>query len=184
MVCMLTILAAAPREAAAEGFISPFLQTNFGGNAGCPRPTNCDDNHLGFGVALGASGNLLGFEEEISYTPNFFGSVPGLETSMLTVTSNLMVVPKVGPIRPYGEIGIGLIRSHVGTTPLTLLQSDTNNFGWDVGGGIMFALAPHVAVRGDLRYFHSLQDWTFVGINLNGERIDFGRLSGALVVRF
>src|SRR5262249_11557719 len=160
----------------AQGFISPFMQSNFGGDTGCAGPPNCDNERVGYGVALGVMGDVLGFEEEVSYTPDFFGNVPGLTSSVMTLTSNLLVIPKVGPIRPYGEIGAGLIRSHIATTPVALIQADTNYFGWDVGGGVMVAVAPHVGVRGDLRYFHSLQDWSLIGIRLNGERLDFGRV--------
>jgi len=183
-VCALTVLMSLPREAAAQGFISPVVQSNFGGDAGCVRPMDCEQNRFGYGVGLGVMGNLLGFEEEVSYTPNFFGDIPGVTSSVLTLTSNLLLIPKLGPIRPYGEIGVGLIRSHLATTPVTLIQSDTNNFGWDVGGGLMIALAPHVGVRGDLRYFKSLQDFSLVGITLSGQQLDFGRLTGALVVKF
>jgi opacity protein-like surface antigen len=184
VVCALTILASVASEAAAQGFISPFVQSNFGGDAGCVRPMDCEHDAFGYGVGLGVMGNVLGFEEEVSYTPEFFGNIPGVTSSVLTLTSNLLVIPNIGPIRPYGEIGVGLIRSHLATTPVTLIQSDTNNFGWDVGGGLMIALAPHVGVRGDLRYFKSLQDWSLVGITLSGQQLDFGRITGALVVKF
>jgi opacity protein-like surface antigen len=184
IVCALTVLTSVPREAAAQGFISPFVQSTFGGDAGCVQPMNCEHNPFGYGVGLGVTGNVLGFEEEVSYTPDFFGNIPGVTSSVLTLTSNLLVIPQIGPIRPYGEIGVGLIRSHLATAPLTLIQSDTNNFGWDVGGGLMIALAPHVGVRGDLRYFKSLQDWSLVGVTLPGQRLDFARVTGALVVKF
>jgi hypothetical protein len=70
-------------------------------------------------------------------------------------------------------------------SPGSVLTSDNNNFGWDIGGGVMILFARHFGVRGDLRYFHSFQDTTTVlGINLNGDTLDFGRASAALVFKF
>ena len=98
--------------------------------------------------------------------------------------STLLIVPNAGPIRPYGLIGAGLIKSHVEFTPNSLLTATNNKFGWAIGGGGIVTVAPHIAVRGDLRYFHSFSDATFLGIPLDGETLDFGRASGALVIKF
>jgi opacity protein-like surface antigen len=171
-------------EARAQGYISPLLGFNFGGDANCPDITGCEAKRLNVGVALGVTGNVFGFEEEFAYAKDFFGSVAGLESSVLTLTSNLLIIPKVGPIRPYGLIGAGLIKSHIELTPNSLLTATNNKFGWTIGGGVMVTVAPHIALRGDLRYFHSFSDATFLGIPLDGETLDFGRASGALVVRF
>src|SRR6202035_4247758 len=80
-------------EARAQGFISPFIGYDFGGDATCPQITNCQDNKLNYGVALGSMGSILGFEEELAYAKDFFGNAPGLSSSVLTLMSNIMVVP-------------------------------------------------------------------------------------------
>ena len=171
-------------ESRAQGFISPFLGYNFGGDAGCPQVTGCEDKNLNLGVSLGAMGSVLGFEEEFGYAKDFFGDAPGLSSNVLTLMSNVMIVPKIGPVRPFFEAGVGLIKTHVELTPSSVLTSDNNSFGWDIGGGIMGFFGEHVGVRGDIRYFHAFQDLSVLGFSLTNEKIDFGRASAGLVLKF
>src|SRR5262245_17746764 len=51
-------------SARAQGFISPLIGFNFGGDANCPAITGCEDKRLNFGVSLGKMGSVFGFEEE------------------------------------------------------------------------------------------------------------------------
>ena len=180
MLLTLTI----PSLARADGFISPLIGFNFAGDANCPNVNGCEDKRLNFGVGLGAMNAVLGFEEEFAYARDFFGTAPGLKSSVFTLMSNVMVAPKVGPVRPYFLAGLGLIKTHVDFTTATLLSTDNNNFGWDIGGGVMITVVPHVAVRGDIRYFHSFQDMGFVGFTLSGSKLDFGRAAAALTFTF
>src|SRR4249920_3698031 len=143
----------------AQGFISPLIGFNFGGDANCPNITGCEEKRLNFGVSLGKMGSVFGFEEEFAYAKDFFGSAPTLNSSVLTVMSNVMFVPRIGPIRPYGLVGVGLIKTKVELTPVSLLTTNNNNFGYDIGGGVIIGGA-HIGVRGDVRFFHSFQDQT------------------------
>jgi opacity protein-like surface antigen len=178
----LALGSAAPAHAEAEGFISPLIGYNFGGDATCPAITGCEDKRLNVGVSLGVMGNVLGFEEEFAYAKDFFGSALGLNSSVLTVMTNVMLVPKIGPVRPYVAAGVGLIKTHVELTPTSIFTSDNNNFGWDVGGGLIIKFAPHVGVRGDLRYFHAFQDLSVLGFTLKDTKLDFGRAAAALML--
>jgi opacity protein-like surface antigen len=181
----LALLLGAAGEARAEGFISPFIGYDFGGDANCPRLKDCEDKRLNAGLTLGVTGNVFGFEEEFAYAKDFFGTAPGLSSSVVTVMSNAMFIPKIGPVRPYVLAGLGLIKTHVESLdPASIFTSDNNNFGWDVGGGLMISVAPHIAVRGDIRYFHAFQDLQVLFTTLNGEKLDFGRASAAVVFRF
>jgi hypothetical protein len=69
-------------------------------------------------------------------------------------------------------------------TPTSLLTTDNNDFGWDVGGGVFIFFGEHVGVRGDIRHFHSFEDLTIAGIPLGDTSLDFGRASAALVLKF
>src|SRR5438034_9905686 len=121
--------------ARAEGFISPLIGFNFGGDANCPNVQGCEDKRMNYGVSLGAAGSVFGFEEEFAYARDFFGTAPTLKSSVLTVMSNVMLAPKIGPVRPYLAVGVGLIKTHVDLTTTSILTSDNSNFGWDLGGG-------------------------------------------------
>ena len=171
-------------QARAQGFISPLIGYDFGGDAGCPNLNNCEDTKINMSVSIGAMGNVLGFEEEVAYAPNFFGSAPGLSSSVLTLMSNVMLVPKIGPVRPYVLAGIGLIKSHVEFTTGSVLTTDNNHLGWDIGGGLMGFIGGHFGVRGDLRYVHSFQDFTVLGFTLGDSQLNYGRASAGVVLKF
>ncbi len=64
-----------------------------------------------------------------------------------------------------------------------MLTTDNNNFGWDIGGGVIIG-GEHVGVRGDIRYFHSFQDQTIAGFVLTNSQLNFGRASAALMLMF
>ena len=183
-VLVVSLLAGAAPTAQAQGFISPLIGYNFGGDAGCPKITNCQDKKLNAGVALGAMNSVLGFEEEFAYAKNFFGDAPNLNSSVLTVMSNFMIVPAIGPVRPYVLAGIGLIKTHIDFTTSSIFTSDNNNLGWDVGGGLMIFPVEHVGIRGDIRYIHAFQDLKIQGLTVSDMKLDFGRASGAVVFRF
>lgn len=181
---VLTVLAR-PEPARAAGFISPLIGFNFGGDASCQSASNCEDKRLNFGVGVGGMNAVVGFEQEFAYARDFFGVRPGLQNaSVLTLMSNFMVVPKIGPVRPYVLGGVGLIKTHTEFTTAALLSTDNNNFGWDIGGGLMVALVPHVGLRGDIRYFHSFQDLTIAGFPLSDTKLDFGRAAAAIIFTF
>jgi opacity protein-like surface antigen len=173
-------------SARADGFISPLIGFNFGGDANCQTASNCEDKRLNFGVGLGAMNAVVGFEEEFAYARDFFGVQPGLQnSSVLTLMSNFMIVPKIGPVRPYVLAGVGLIKTHTEFTTAALLSTDNNNFGWDIGGGLMVTIVPHVGVRGDIRYFHSFQDLGAIPIlPVANQKLDFGRAAAAIIFTF
>src|SRR5678815_990681 len=99
-VVAVVVIIGSARPASAQGFISPFFGYNFGGDAGCPQITDCEDKHANYGVAFGALGSFVGFEAEIAHTSDFFGASPTQSTSVLTVMGNFMLAPKFGPIQP------------------------------------------------------------------------------------
>jgi opacity protein-like surface antigen len=181
---MIMFVAASAPDARAQGFISPFIGYNFGGDSGCSTATNCNDKKMNAGVSVGAIGSLLGFEEEFAYAKDFFGAVPGRSSSVVTLMSNLMIVPRIGPVSPYVLAGTGLIKSHVDFAASSLLTTDNNNLGWDVGGGLIVFVGGHVGVRGDVRYFHAFQTLTVAGFTVSNPKLDFGRASAALVLKF
>ncbi len=183
LLIAIVFLAAPP--AGAQGFLSPFWGYNFGGDAGCPQITNCNDRHTNFGLSAGALGSIVGFEAEFAYTSDFLGVVSsGSETNVMTLMGNFMLAPKIGPIQPYGLGGIGLIRTMVQTAGA---DEDANQIGWDVGGGLMAFFSAHFGLRGDVRYFHSfeiLDGSRFPNLPIRETKLDFGRFSIAAVFKF
>lgn len=131
-------------------------------------------------------GAVLGVEEEFADARNFFGSVGDQSSSVITLMTNVMVVPALGPVHPYLLGGLGLMKTHVEFTRTDVLSTSNNSLAWDVGGGVTILFSRHVGIRGDIRHFHSTESFTipFVGTPATDENLTFGRASGALVFAF
>lgn len=184
LVLGVVVFTAGVREADAQGFISPFLGYNFSGDSGCPQITNCEDKHANYGVGLGALGSIVGFEAEFAHTNDFFGDTPNASTNVLTFMANLMLAPKIGPIQPYGIGGVGLIRTSVESAGA---DQDENQFGYDLGGGLIAFFSAHIGIRGDVRYLHSFQildTSRFPNLPIRETKLNFGRFSIAAVFKF
>ena len=181
---MLVLAAATPSRA--QGFISPLIGYDFGGNSGCPQIRGCEDKRTNFGVAFGTMGAILGFETELADAKNFFGDVGTQSSSVITFMSNIMIVPAIGPVHPYLLGGLGLMKTHVDFNGTDLLSLSNNSLAWDFGGGVTVLFSRHVGVRGDIRHFHSTESFTipFVGTTPTEEKLTFGRASAALVLAF
>jgi opacity protein-like surface antigen len=176
-------MSASARPAYAEGFLTPFVGFNFGGDsANCLSLSSCDEKRLNWGVSFGSRHGIFGFEEDIGYAPNFFGKTAGGDNAVLTVMSNLMVVVPAGPIQPYAVAGLGLIRPHA-KFDSSGLSLDQNALGYDVGGGVNVFLAHSVGIRADVRHLHTLQDIT-LGNLFSSQPVDFWRGTLGLALRF
>jgi len=127
---------------------------------------------------------VFGVEAAFAFIPDFFGETPGTENSVFTFMGNVVLAPKFGPVQPYGTIGMGLIKTHTDLTLAGLIEGDQNDFGWNVGGGLMIHFSDHFGVRGDVRYFHAFSALELLGLNLGETKLDYGRFSGALLVKF
>jgi Outer membrane protein beta-barrel domain len=173
-------------EARAQGFFAPLFGYDYGGDSFCKNLTGCEQKKLNIGFSFGKLGKAGGFEEEIAWAKDFFGSTPnGADSNVLTVMSNFMIGPKIGPVRPYGLFGVGLMKAHVSGNPINVLSFTNNTFAWDIGFGVMVMFGQHVGVKGDIRHFHSFQEVNLLGLSLGGDtKLNFGRASGALVLQF
>jgi opacity protein-like surface antigen len=166
-------LAAAPRSAAADWTITPFVGWNTGGSAdvngsdGTTR-TSKFEHKIDYGVSIAGMGKgIFGAEFDLGYSPNFFETgntnADGFnftnDSNVLTLMGNLIVAAPVGghgpSIRPYAVGGVGLIRSSVQTVGDVFDVRSKNDFGFDLGGGVMGFFSQNVGLRGDVRYFRS-----------------------------
>ena len=184
LVLAAMLLAGSARLANAQGFISPFVGYNFGGDAGCPDITNCEDKHANYGIAFGALGSFVGFEAEYAHTSDFLGATSNQTTDVNTFVGNFMLAPKFGPVQPYGLVGFGLMRTSVASVGE---NDDDNSIAWDLGGGLLIFFSRHVGVRGDVRYFQSFEviDFSkFPSLPISDRKLDFGRFAGAVVFKF
>jgi opacity protein-like surface antigen len=163
---------ASPVQASADWLFTPFIGMNWGGTAGFPDAPGFEDEferQMNFGASLAwMGGGIAGFELDFGYSPNFFENTAGDEdfefgdSNVTTVMANLVLGAPVGGqsgrgIRPYVAGGVGLIKSRVGDAG-DIFEVDSTDWGFNVGGGITGFFADNVGIRGDVRYFRSLQD--------------------------
>jgi opacity protein-like surface antigen len=166
------VLGATPTQASADWLLTPFIGANFGGAANFGEFNDFDDEfeqRVDFGASLGWMGQgVIGFEIDFGFSPNFFEDTVGPgnfefgDSNVTTLMANVLVgIPvggQTGPgFRPYGSGGVGLIRSHVDGGDF-FDDLSTNDFGFNVGGGVQGFFNDNIGIRGDIRYFRSLQD--------------------------
>jgi len=157
-----------PVSASAQNwFVSPFVGANFGGSASFGEFPEADDEverRLDFGATVGWNPNVVGFEVDFGWSPNFFQDTAGDanfefgDSNVTTFMTNLLISAPPGTgLRPYLSSGLGLIRAHIESDGL-FNDLSTNDLGVNVGAGINGQFTDNVGIRGDVRYFRSLQD--------------------------
>jgi len=167
------VLVAVPDRASAQWFVTPFIGGNFAGNADFGSFNDDFDDEferrLDFGASAGWMGRgIVGFEVDFGFSPNFFEDTIGGadfefgDNNVTTLMGNLRLAAPIGGtggpgIHPYGSGGVGLIRSRIDGGNF-FRDLHTNDFGFNVGGGVDAYFNDNIGIRGDIRYFRSLQD--------------------------
>ena len=178
-VLAFTLCAAAP--ARADVLLTPFLGVTFGGDT--------ENQQVNYGVSLAfLGGGVFGVEFDASFTPNFFDTDDDVvlidDSNVTTVMGNLMLSTPAAPLRVYGSAGAGLIRARA-TSVGNVFDLDDNSFGVNFGGGLIGQFNDNVGIRGDLRYFRSIQDFDVDDdFELDLASFDFWRATAGLLIRF
>jgi hypothetical protein len=175
-------LVSAPAPARADGWVSPFVGTNFGNNSG--------DGRVNVGVNAGGMGaGIIGAELDFGYAPSFFGNAGKFGSNyVMDLMGNLIVGVPVGGthgkgVRPYATVGAGLIRSQItGGVGNSIVEVADNEVGLNAGAGVMGFLSQHVGLRGDVRYFRNLSGNSTIN-NIDFGGFHFWRASFGVVLR-
>jgi opacity protein-like surface antigen len=191
---VLAVSALAPAKASADWLFTPFLGGTFGGSANITNVNGDFKNEFNRKLTYGASlaflgGGVAGFEIDLGYSPNFFEGDPNDSLNFVgdgnvtTLMANLILAGK-GAVRPYVSGGGGLIKTRVDDVGQFFEEIDNNNFGFDVGGGVMGFFSDNVGLRGDIRYFRSVNNNDDNGVDLNLGDFKFWRGSVGVTLRF
>ena len=186
MVAAAVALVSAPAVARADGYVSPFIGVNAENNSGNGRAN--------FGVNAGGMGaGIIGGELDFGYAPSFFGNQGTYGSNyVMDLMGNVIVGIPIGGthgagVRPYGTIGLGLLRSQVTGGVNGLVETSNNDWGLNAGAGVMGFLSDHVGLRGDLRYFRNFNDNSQIsvpgGVNIDFGAFHFWRASFGVVLR-
>jgi opacity protein-like surface antigen len=169
----LVVIAGAPAKASADWLFTPYIGWNWGGSAGFSDFLGDFEDEferrMNFGGSLAyMGGGIVGFEVDFGFSPNFFENTTGDEdfafgdSNVTTLMGNVTVGAPFGGqtgggVRPYASGGLGLIKSRI-DDPDDLFDVDSTDWGLNVGGGVAGFFTDNVGLRGDVRYFRSLQD--------------------------
>ena len=173
----------APAQARAEGYVSPWAGVNFGNDQA--------EGKAAFGVFAGYMGaGIIGGEVDFGFAPNFFGE--SVDNNVMNVMGNLIIGIPVGGtrgpgIRPYVTGGLGLIRTSIDSGLSSVDDFTSNEFGFNLGVGAMGYFNDHFGLRGDVRYYRTLNDGDGDDDDLIPEfdlgAFDFWRASIGIVIR-
>lgn len=190
---------AAPSKASADWLLTPFVGWNWGGTANLLESDDFDDEFeqkAMFGASLAWMGaGVVGFEVDFGFSPNFFENTSGsgdfefADSNLTTVMGNLIIGVPIGGqhgvgFRPYAVGGVGLVKSRLGSSG-DLFNVDSTDWGFNVGAGAMFFFSDNVGLRGDVRYFRSLQDVEPIDdFNIRFANFRFWRGTLGVTIRF
>jgi hypothetical protein len=157
LLAALVITVMMPTAARAQGYFSPGIGIAFGS----PTARGLAD----FVADIGwLSAQPVGLELDFTYAPSYFGNEGSYgANSVTTVMGNVIVAAGQGggrygrsrrrrsSARPYISGGLGLIHEETAAPAIA-----RNDFGANLGVGVMATASGQVGVRGDLRYFRDL----------------------------
>jgi opacity protein-like surface antigen len=192
LVAALAILVA-PASARADWLFTPNIGMTFGGSAD-------GREHLTYGASIGGMGaGIFGFEADFQYTPEFFEANDDDldlidDSNVLTFMGNAIIGIPIGGqrgagFRPFAIAGIGLLQTQQETVDQAF-DVDSNEFGFNLGVGVMGFASDRVGFRGDLRYVRSFTDLDSIQVSENGivgisaASFDFWRANFGVVLRW
>ena len=188
LIVVATLLfVSAAHEAAAQGFVSPFVDTTLSSPSAVGSSSK-----PGFGIAFGSLGKIIGGETEIAYQPELLDNTANAlaKSRVITFSGNVLIGPTIGRVKAYGEVGAGDLYLNVTKLSSIVVPNpasiSTNYFTINVGGGVMGFFTEHMGVRADVRYFRAfgfkVDDLQTAGLVL--DRFDFWRASVGFAAKF
>ena len=155
-------LCLAPATASAEWILTPFIGTSFAaGTDNTDFDTVIDGSKLTYGGSLTyLGGGLLGFEVDLGYSPEYFevddDDVDLVDSSNYTsAMANVILSTPRGAFRPYATAGVGILKTFVDDVD-DAYDVDSNQLGFNLGGGVFGFITDRVGIRGDVRYFRQI----------------------------
>ncbi len=189
LVLVLIALVGAPATASADWLFTPFIGVVKGGTASTTNTPKA------YGISFGGMGaGVIGLELDLGYSPSFFGKsgTDVGDNNVLTLMGNLIIGAPIGGqkgpgVRPYVVAGVGLVKQKVNSPDQVVTGLNTNDFGFDIGGGVIGFFSDAVGVRGDFRYvrnFSALNLADIGNLNISTGTLNFWRVTGGLTLRF
>jgi opacity protein-like surface antigen len=175
---VLLFLGSLAAPARADWYLTPYIGAAFGGASNQFVFNDLDDEfeqRMNFGGSFGwRSQGIFGVEIDYNVAPNFFQFTGGtndfdlfdFDSSVQTLMGNVVIAIPIGGstgmgFHPYVTAGLGTIRTQLRSESDVFDDINSNDSGFNVGGGAHFFLGTHFGLRADVRYirgFESLDD--------------------------
>jgi hypothetical protein len=163
------------RPAAADALVTANVGRVFSGDL--------EESQLSYGASIGFMGEgILGFEIEGTHTPDFFGDTGG-SNNVTTLMGNIIFGAPLGQARIYASGGAGLMRLRVEDAD-EFFDIDRNDFGVNVGGGVMVFLGDRFGLRGDIRYYRDVRESASDDFDVDFGGFNYWRGSFGLTLKF
>jgi opacity protein-like surface antigen len=174
---LVALLVAAAPPLHADSYLTPYMGAGFGGRT--------DDSKIAYGgsVAFASEHGVLGVGVDLGHTPDFLGTSGLGNNNVTSLMGNLMLLTP-GRTRFYTSGGVGLMKTRVEDVD-GFFRVDSNDFGVNLGGGVMLFPSDTIGLRADLRYFRNLTDPepdAEFDVDLGG--LDFWQATGGITFRF
>lgn len=148
LVAVFVLLSAGPGFAQVEGLLTPYIGASMEGDLPEAGRT--------VGVSLGVlSRGGLGAEVDVSHGSGFDPS-RFEDTGLTSLMANFLTGRPRGRVRPFGIIGLGLLRTRACVANCVRTVSRTD-LAANIGGGLSIPVTALFALRGDLRYQRYVQ---------------------------
>lgn len=173
-----------PAPARADGYVTPWVGVN--------SLSSGDESNGTLGVTTGyMGGGVFGFEADFGYSPDFFVANDGLfqkRTGMTMMGNFILGIPIGGThgagVRPFVSGGVGVVWTNSERDTIVEVSRSNNALGYNLGVGMMGFFNQHIGLRGDLRYFRTLEDTNLgSGFDFSPGALRFWRVSGGVTFR-
>jgi len=172
----------------AQAFVAPSLGVTLANESG--------EGRADFGAAFGwiSPRDPIGVELDVVYAPSFFGGAAVYGGNSVTTIMGNVIFAGGGEgrygfyrrrgsfVRPYVSGGAGMMHEVV-TTAIPGQRVSNDDFGVNLGAGVMALSWRSVGIRGDVRYFRNLVN-NADATNVNFGAFHFWRASIGLVLGF
>ena len=160
--------------------------TMISGHAGWAFEGDLNESRGTYGGALTFMGNLVGFEIEGAYTPDFFGN-DGFafdENNVSTLMGNVLIGGGGERAKVFVSVGAGIQKSRARDLE-DFFDVDSTDFAASAGLGGMGFFSNNFGVRGDIRYYRSFgEDVVNDDFDLDFGDFSYWRGTAGLVFKF
>lgn len=149
-------------------------------------------SRLLFGGAVTWMKGSLGFEFDFGYQPQIFKDrsqddfFEWGDSRVMTMMANVSYAPeflRFGGVRPFGSGGVGVISTFVEDPQVVTVES--TDLAVNAGGGVSVPVGSRLEIRGDMRYFRTLEDnQPDREIDVALGKLHFWRTTFGLTIRF